>query len=51
MTYFYWILAASAVSASGYAIWAYLGRRSKGTFDAGSVSQSWLTEHRSDRYS
>ena len=54
MTYGAWILGAGITIAVVYALRIFFGPRASTEFDAGSVSQSWLIEHRAgngDRFS
>ncbi len=55
LTFAAWIVAAGVVGAAGYLMWSRFGPRPSAEFEAGAVSQSWLTDHRTgksgDRFS
>jgi hypothetical protein len=54
MTYGTWILAAAIIVAVVYALRSIFRSQASPEFEAGSVSQSWLIEHRAtngDRFS
>lgn len=50
-----WIVVAGVAGAAAYVCWNKFGPRQSAEFEAGTVSQSWLTDHQSgkngDRFS
>ena len=55
LTFAAWILTAGVIGVGAYVVWGRFGARPSTEFDAGVVSQSWLTDHNAgksgDRFS